>query len=167
MRYSPVFFLRAGRRVTVWIRAFGMLVLLLLGLASAARADDPLRVLFIGNSYTYFNDLPRQVADLAAAYSLIAAELDVLLAPVGVAWQNAFAADPSLVLHISDMSHPNPLGSYLAACVFFATFYGRSPVGLPNNYGLSDEEALFLQLIAWQTVSPESPQAARGLLLRD
>ncbi|MBC7897073.1 MAG: SGNH/GDSL hydrolase family protein, partial [Cytophagaceae bacterium] len=35
--------------------------------ASSARDTSALRVLFIGNSYTYFNDLPSVVGDLAAA----------------------------------------------------------------------------------------------------
>lgn len=34
---------------------------------TAASDDDALRVLFIGNSYTRFNDLPRQVARIAAS----------------------------------------------------------------------------------------------------
>ena len=37
------------------------------GLAQHSAADGPMRVLFIGNSYTYVNDLPMVVADLASA----------------------------------------------------------------------------------------------------
>lgn len=38
-------------------------------LARTARADDPqpLKVLFVGNSYTYVNDLPKMIAELAKA----------------------------------------------------------------------------------------------------
>jgi hypothetical protein len=37
------------------------------GAAFAAKAPPPLRVLFVGNSYLYVNDLPQLVADVAAA----------------------------------------------------------------------------------------------------
>jgi len=43
------------------------------------------------------------------------------------------AADPKLVLHQADNSHPNPKGSYLAACVFYTTLLDRNPVGLPAS----------------------------------
>ena len=82
------------------------------------------------------------------------------VAPVGKAWKTALAADKNLVLHRSDKSHPNPTGTYLAACVFYATLLGKSPVGLPGEIKkdekvlveLSPETAKRLQEIAWQTV---------------
>jgi hypothetical protein len=37
------------------------------GAAFASKAPPPLRVLFVGNSYLYVNDLPQVVADVAAA----------------------------------------------------------------------------------------------------
>jgi hypothetical protein len=49
--------------------AWGRAVFLLMALAAApcAGAAGPLRVLFVGNSYTYTNDLPRIVVAVAAA----------------------------------------------------------------------------------------------------
>jgi hypothetical protein len=45
-------------------------------------------------------------------------------------------------------------GSYLAACVFYATIYGESPEGLPGKIGrLTDEKARPLQAIAGMIVS--------------
>ena len=47
----------------------------------------------------------------------------------------------------------NCWGSHLAACVIYATIYGRNPVGLPGGIGkLTDEEARPLQAIAWKVV---------------
>jgi hypothetical protein len=97
---------------------------------------------------------------LNGAYFDIARELHAELAPVGVAWKTALAADKNLVLHRSDKSHPNPTGTYLAACVFYATLLGKSPVGLPGEIQkdgkvlvqIPSEEAKRLQEIAWQTV---------------
>ena len=82
------------------------------------------------------------------------------VAPVGMAWKKALAADPKLVLHQPDKSHPNPTGSYLAACVFYATLFDKSPVGLPGELKkgnrvlvrVAPDEAAALQKIAWQTV---------------
>jgi hypothetical protein len=204
----------------------------------AADASKPLRVLFIGNSYTYFNNLPRMVEQLAAAskngprietrmvvipggtlkeqwqtedalkaiqqggwdyvvlqeqgtfgaswrvdgllhvntmyffeYARlfdaaikkagaktvlfqtwprrdapeqdrqaldsaqmeIAGELHAVVAPVALAWQIARKEAPEVSLYWVDGSHPSPGGTYLAACVFYATLTGRKPTGLPNE----------------------------------
>ena len=79
---------------------------------------------------------------------------------IGVAWKKALTDDPSLVLHQSDKSHPNPTGSYLAACVFYATLFNKSPMGLPGELKkgnhvlvrIAPDEAATLQKVAWQTV---------------
>jgi len=108
---------------------------------------------------------------LTEAYAGIARELGAQAAPVGVAWRNALKADPKLVLHRSDGSHPTPAGSYLAACVFYATLFDESPVGLAREVrepakdgkpgktlaSLTDAQAAFLQKIAWETVKTSPP----------
>jgi hypothetical protein len=53
---------------------------------------------------------------------------------------------------MDDRRHPTLAGSYLAACTFYAALFAESPVGHPYTAGLSDEAALTLQKIAWQTV---------------
>jgi hypothetical protein len=66
---------------------------------------------------------------------------------------NPGSKDNSLVLHAKDKRHPSKAGTYLAACVFYATIYEKSPEGLPGEPGgLTDEEARPLQAIAWETV---------------
>ncbi len=113
-------------------------------------------------------NLPKQQSAINRAYFAIGEELGAAVAPVGVAWQNALAERPDLVLHMKDQSHPNPLGAYLTACVFFATLYGTSPVGLevrtvharstsaPRSnrppVELSAEDAALLQRVVWETV---------------
>ena len=97
---------------------------------------------------------------LNGAYFDIAQKLNAAVAPVGMAWKKALAANPKLVLHQPDKSHPNPKGSYLAACVFYATLFDKSPVGLPGELTKEHQvivwvapgEAAALQKIAWQTV---------------
>jgi hypothetical protein len=104
------------------------------------------------------------VGGLNGAYRGIARELRARVAPVGVAWTMALAADPRLTLHAPDQSHPTPTGSYLAACVFYATLLDASPVGLPGVVKSGDtvlmdipaEQARRLQDIAWAAVQHEA-----------
>jgi len=123
---------------------------------------------------------PQTQAALTDAYLNIAKELNAIVAPVGIAWENALKSNPQLALHREDKGHPTPTGSYLAACVLYATIYGKSPEGLPGqiigiqidhtgriisdqdeNKGqaelvnLSPEQAAMLQKIAWQTVQQQ------------
>ena len=71
------------------------------------------------------------------------------IAPVGLAWSEAVASRPQLDLWASDGKHPSRLGSYLAACVFYATLTGRSPVGDTFTDGLNESDARSLQSVAW------------------
>ena len=78
-----------------------------------------------------FVDYASMQAQLTAGYQEIADELGVRVAPAGVAWQAALASDSTLDLWKPDGSHPTLAGSYLAACVLYASLYFESPVGLP------------------------------------
>jgi hypothetical protein len=90
---------------------------------------------------------------ISKAYLELSKELKAQVAPVGIAWAMALQADKKLVLHQPDKKHPNPTGTYLAACVFYATIYGKSPEGLPGSVGrLSDDEPRPLQVMAWKAV---------------
>ena len=40
---------------------------------------------------------------------------------------------PGVSLWASDGVHPTPAGTYLTACVLYATLTGRSPVGIPGR----------------------------------
>ena len=103
---------------------------------------------------------PGQQATITNGYRSVARVNQALIAPAGEAWRAALDARPGLVLHAADKSHPTAAGTYLTACVFYATLTGKSPVDLsgrlsadgPRQSGrsLSDEDALFLQQVAWQ-----------------
>jgi hypothetical protein len=54
----------------------------------------------------------------------------------------------NLNLHAPDDRRPNRGGTYLAACLFYATPHGPSPEGRTSS--LTDAEARALQAIAWQ-----------------
>jgi len=93
---------------------------------------------------------PKDQPAITAAYQELARELPARLAPVGAAWDATLKAHPSIRLFAKDNHHPSPAGTYLAACVFYAVIYGRSPVGLPCSVkGLKETDTRALQSQAW------------------
>lgn len=70
---------------------------------------------------------------LAAGYDDIAAELGIPVAPVGLAWAEVHRGGSVPSLYLPDGSHPAAAGSYLAACVVYATITGFSPAGAPSG----------------------------------
>lgn len=97
-------------------------------------------------------DMIRKVEDM---YVSVGNEVGALVIPVGLAFEEAYRQRPDIKLHKEyDGSHPDLIGTYLAACVVYASLYGRSPVGNPYDYfGKIDREtAAFLQKVADETV---------------
>lgn len=89
----------------------------------------------------------------------------VQVAPVGEAWARWYRENPNKPLHLRDRSHPNPTGSYLAACVLHACISGK-PVKAPATLKLSGNTRLripkgtakALQATANATVKSFTPQ---------
>jgi hypothetical protein len=98
--------------------------------------------------------------EIAQAYRDIATELGVDVAPVGFAWQRAMEERPELDMYTSDKTHPSIHGSYLAVSVVYATVFGEVGLAyLPSeNQRVTQEEAAFLQRIAWETVQEYQAQ---------
>jgi hypothetical protein len=99
-----------------------------------------------------FKDYAAMQSAIEAGYLEVAGEIGAMVAPVGVAWQRALEEHPELELWQRDGSHPSPEGTYLAACVFYATLLGESPEGAGELAGLPEETARFLQAVAAETV---------------
>ena len=77
-------------------------------------------------------EMPQTQGQIIKTYqACVARGVGSAVVPVGRAFQIALAADPTLQLHQNDNCQPTQAGTYLAACVFYASLYGRSPVGLP------------------------------------
>jgi hypothetical protein len=90
---------------------------------------------------------------MTVTYARLADSLSSVIVPAGCAWARALHTDTTLDLwNSTDNYHPNPKGSYLAACVFYAIFFHQSPIGLPYTAGLSPDTAAFLQTMADQSV---------------
>lgn len=92
---------------------------------------------------------PETQEALTEAYTSIGRELNAIVVPVGPAWETFLAKHDRPVLHDKDKSHPTLAGSYLAACVFFATLFKESPIGLDVEVqGLAPADAKLLQRAA-------------------
>lgn len=90
--------------------------------------------------------------EIDKGYMEIAQELDAMLAPVGTAWRIVATEHPDMKLWQGDGSHPATRGTYLAACVFYATIFQESPVGLPYAPKLPQEDIKILQTAAAEAV---------------
>jgi len=94
---------------------------------------------------TTFNGMQKRLAE---SYCEMAADNDGAVAPVGMAWKYVRDNYPEINLYTEDKSHPSPQGTYLAACVFYASIFKESPEGASYTYGLPQSEAAILQQAA-------------------
>jgi hypothetical protein len=96
------------------------------------------RISAVGAKPLFFMTWSRK-ANLAAqnhltqAYVRIAHELGAPLAPVGVAWERVRRERPELELYDTDGQHPGPVGTYLSACVLFASIFHKPCTGAPST----------------------------------
>jgi hypothetical protein len=93
---------------------------------------------------------PERQADLNAAVDAIANEIDALVVPVGPAWEVAQRELPGIALYEDDGSHPTALGSFLAACVFYARLFddGVNGEDVAHRLGIEPATAQTLQSLA-------------------
>ena len=63
------------------------------------------------------------------AFVQFARSSDALAAPVSLAWKRIRENEPGINLYFKDDHHPSAEGSYLMACVLYATLTRLSPVG--------------------------------------
>ena len=102
-----------------------------------------------GESESYA-EMQQKIYDNTMAW---ADSLDLVIAPVGWAWYEVLRDESqSHYLHSADLSHPSLRGTYLTACVFVATLFGRSVIGVDYYGGLPEAEARELQEAASRVV---------------
>ena len=97
-------------------------------------------------------------ARLRDGYRDLARAIGAPIVPVGLVWERVVRTDPDLSLWAPDGYHPSPLGSYLAACVFYKAFYDRSPEGNPFRSSLTPDQAARLQRAAAVGTALYAPQ---------
>ncbi len=62
---------------------------------------------------------------LRESYMAMAKDNKSAVAPVGAVWQKVRQLDSTIELYNPDLSHPSVTGSYLAACTFYASIFGK------------------------------------------
>jgi parallel beta-helix repeat protein len=149
------------------------------GMAEEAGADTVLMMTWgrrdgdSGNPTLYPNYTVMQdrleVGYLAYAENLSAADRPAYVAPVGMAFKYIHddilgrGGNPLKVgslfysLYSTDGSHPSLWGSYLAACVLYATLTGNSPLGLIDITPVDAATKLQLQQAAGAAVFVDTP----------
>jgi hypothetical protein len=117
--------------------------------ADIVRAKGAKPIFFMSWAYA---DKPEMTAQLAEAYTVAGNANNALVIPAGLAFAKSVGKQPELNLYVPDKRHPSLAGTYLAACVVFASLTGKSPVGNSYVAGIDASTAKFLQEIAWETV---------------
>ncbi|RYE22448.1 MAG: DUF4886 domain-containing protein [Sphingobacteriales bacterium] len=70
------------------------------------------------------------------------------VAPIGAAWKVMRDSFPNMELYSPDESHPSLNGSYLEACVLYASIFHKTPVGNTFTAGLPVADVATFQRIA-------------------
>jgi hypothetical protein len=94
--------------------------------------------------------------EIARAHADIATELDVRVAPVGLAFERALSERPELNMLSKDNEHQSTHGSHLLAYVMYWTVFGAEPsdtvTDLVEGDAITEEDVRFLHRIARETV---------------
>lgn len=85
---------------------------------------------------------------LKERYEYMAKKINARVVPVGEAWAYARQHHPDIELYQEDGHHPSAAGSYLAACCFYAAFFGKSPMEAPFDFTLEPQVAEILRRAA-------------------
>jgi hypothetical protein len=115
------------------------------------RATGARSVLFMAWPYERLNWITME--QIAAAHKALGAQLQVPVAPVGLAFQQSLKVRPAMAMLGPDKEHATIQGTYLEACVVYATLYGRKVKKVTYfPVGVDAEQADFLRKLAWETV---------------
>lgn len=113
----------------------------------ARQNGDPQNVKFVAALKTY-EGMQRRIN---RSYLNMARQNKAAVAPVGDAWETFRIRHPSVNLY-ADPVHPNPAGSYLAACVFFSSLFATPCQGTDIPQGLDPSLAADIQAITDKSV---------------
>ena len=99
--------------------------------------------------------------EIVEAHRELGRELNVPVAPVGLAFERAGREHPEIPMLAADREHETLQGTYLAACTIYATLFGENPQGYAYRpEGVTAAEAAALQRIAAETLQAWQQQPA-------
>lgn len=109
-------------------------------MAMARRNGDPDNAHISSELLTY-EGMQKRVNN---AYLEMAKQNKALIAPVGEVWRRVRQQNPDIDLYSDDV-HPNVMGTYLAAAVFYATFFQSPSLGSAVPDSIDSKTAGYLQ----------------------
>lgn len=86
--------------------------------------------------------LPGDAKKLHAAYATLARKLNAPIIPSGAAFALVSKIRPHMNLFEHDRHHPNPLGTYLIACLFYKKLFHKKVSSIPLESYLSRSKRL-------------------------
>lgn len=86
------------------------------------------------------------------SYMIMAKDNHALVAPVGEVWRQLREKEPGLELYTDD-AHPNKIGTYVAACIFYRVMFHEHTTGLPVVRGVAQKVTQIIQKITDRMVS--------------
>ena len=103
-----------------------------------------------GGTDSYF-DMQQKIYNNTIKF---ADEIGLVIAPVGWAWNEVLKTKIKQLhyLHLSDYNHPSKRGSYLTACVLYATIFKEELKEINFFADLSEDEAKYFQSVASEIV---------------
>lgn len=130
-------------------------------IVDSVKANNPCVELFVYLTWGYkdgyvvepYNDTYLKMQEnIRKGYYQLSDALKIPISPVGMVWKDYRANYPSDNLYQTDNQHPNPNGSYLAACTFYATIFKETPVGATCPKSVLPENATNIQKTAEKIV---------------
>lgn len=95
--------------------------------------------------------------NLSMAYQEIGRQTGALVAPVGTAFRQSLRTRPDIPLYGND-GHPTVQGTFLAACVLYATILKKNPVGNPFAGIINKDIGNYLKQVAAESVGFDEPK---------
>lgn len=89
---------------------------------------------------------------LRESYLQMAQDNGGIVSPVGAAWKLMRDSFSTIDLYSPDQSHPSLNGSYLAAAVFYASIFHKSPIASTFTAGINSTDAGNMKRIAAKVV---------------
>ena len=121
------------------------------------RENNSQAALYMTHAYVkpHKDFMDNQIKIIEETYTKVGNDNQVLVIPVGLAFDLAYQEQPSIKLHRPDATHPSLLGTYLAACTVFSSIYGKTPIGLKYDYygAINEKDKMFLQATAFKATS--------------
>lgn len=100
-----------------------------------------------GPSDTDLAQFLQQTALIRYNYAIEGALHNIAISPTGLAWRRVRLDRPDIGMYAPD-GHPSLAGSYLMACVHYASLFCRVSVGNSYTAGLAPADAAYLQSVA-------------------